>query len=63
MRVLVVDVFVVERLVIIFVVVGVTVAEIRICVSVLRFRADTQLGPQPVKVSAAAVVLELTGYL
>src|ERR1700722_12015909 len=64
MRVLVVDVLVVKRLVIVFVVVaGVLVAEIRICVSVLSFRADTQLGPQPVKVSAAAVVLKLTGYL
>src|SRR5579859_2091589 len=45
--------------------VAVSVGEvgIRVIVHVLSDFADTQLGPQPVKVSAAAVVLELAGHL
>src|SRR6185437_5964257 len=62
MRIFLVRVLVVQRVVIV-VVRGIAFAEIRVRLSFVLLRADTQLGPQPVKVSAAAVVLELTGYL
>src|ERR1700722_18211942 len=49
---------VVERI-LVFVLVGVRV----VVVGALRFRSDAQLRPQPVKVRAAAVVLELASNL
>src|SRR5262249_4885113 len=50
---------------VIFVEVAVAVGEVGggVVVVVLPAFADAQLGPQPVKVSAAAVVLQLAGHL
>src|SRR5262249_57916210 len=50
---------------VVFVEVAVAVGEVGggVVVVVLPAFADAQLGPQPVKVSAAAVVLQLAGHL